>query len=121
MYGKNNQLNFRSILIYFGFKQEHCSIHTICLLRSNGKCNIIKLNELRIKYNRFKPNKYFFHLISKIDSANLLFIAPPLKIRFWAPVERVETTIFNPRVESRYFNPHHSYSQSDSQKSCYEK
>ena len=50
-----------------------------------------------------------------------LFIAPPLKIRFAVPVERVETTIFNPRVESRCFNPLHSYSQSDSQKSCYTK
>ena len=39
----------------------------------------------------------------------------------FVPVERVETTIFNPRVESRCFNPLHSYSQSDSQKSCYEK
>ena len=44
-----------------------------------------------------------------------------MKIRFSVPVERVETTIFNPRVESRCFNPLHSYRQSDSQKSCYEK
>ena len=49
------------------------------------------------------------------------FIAPPLKIRFSVPVDRGEATIFNPRVESRCFNPLHSYSQSDSQKSCYEK
>ena len=49
------------------------------------------------------------------------FIVPPLKIRIAVPVERVETTIFNPRVQSRCFNPLHSYSQSDSQKSCYEK
>ena len=52
---------------------------------------------------------------------NMFFIAPPLKIRFSVPVEQVETTIFNPRVKSRCFNPLHSYSQSDSQKSCYEK
>ena len=32
----------------------------------------------------------------------LVFIAPPLKIRFSVPVERVETMIFNPRVESRF-------------------
>ena len=50
-----------------------------------------------------------------------IFIAPPLKIRFSVPVERIETTIFKPRVESRCFNPLHSYSQSDSQKSFYEK
>ena len=50
-----------------------------------------------------------------------LFIAPPLKIRFAVPVERVETTILYPRVESRCFNPLHSYSQSDSEKSCYDK
>ena len=58
--------------------------------------------------------------MKKMSEKNF-FIAPPLKIRFSVPVERVETTIFNPRVESRCFNPLHSYSQSDSQKSCYEK
>ena len=53
-------------------------------------------------------------------SINNFFIAPPLKIRFAVPVERIETTIFNPRVEGRCFNPLLSYSQSNSQKSCYE-
>ena len=55
------------------------------------------------------------------DKKSCFFTAPPLKIRFSVPVERFETTIFNPRVESRCFIPLHSYSQSDSQKSCYEK
>ena len=57
----------------------------------------------------------------KKNNNKYVFIAPPLKIRFSVPVERVETTIFNPRVESRCFSRLHSYSQSDSQKSCYEK
>ena len=56
-----------------------------------------------------------------LDFFEKYFYSPPLKIRFSVPVERVETSIFNPRVESRCFNPLHSYRQSDSQKSCYEK
>ena len=47
----------------------------------------------------------------KFECRNNVFIAPPLKIRFSVPVERVETSIFNPRVESCCFNPLHSYSQ----------
>ena len=48
-----------------------------------------------------------------------IFHSASFEIRFLVPVERVETTIFNSRVESRCFNPLHSYSQSDSQKSCF--
>ena len=62
-----------------------------------------------------------FAIIVYSGILNFFFIAPPLKIRFSVPVERVETTIFNPRDENRCFNPLHSYSQSDCQKSCYEK
>ena len=62
-----------------------------------------------------------YHQVLSNKPFMIFFIAPSLKIRFSVPVERVETMIFNPRVESRSFNPLHSYSQSDSQKSCYEK
>ena len=61
------------------------------------------------------------NLIGKYYRCLFFFIAPPLKIRFSVPVERVETTIFHPRFESRCLNPLHSYRKSDSQKSCYEK
>ena len=71
-------------------------------------------NILNIRNNFLTEIPYFKY-------ENVLFIAPPLKIRFSVPVERVETTIFNPRVESCCFNPLHSYSQSDSQKRYYEK
>ena len=66
-----------------------------------------------------RVTKYLSKNLSNVTKD--VFIAPPLKIRFSVPVERVETTIFNPRVESRCFIPLHSYRQSDSQKSCYEK
>ena len=78
---------------------------------------VIKLNKLFLK---FFPVFYLNQINNVNKYNNFFFIAPPSKIRFSVPVERVETTIFNPRIESRYFNLLHSYSQSDSQESCYE-
>ena len=70
----------------------------------------------------YQKTFYPITILTKVfEIRNIFFIASPLKIRFSVPVEPVETTFFNPRVESRCFNPLHSYSQSDSQKSCYEK
>ena len=59
-------------------------------------------NNLPLCIYRPSIGKKFSAIIRQIFLIRkIIFIAPSLKIRFSVPVERVETTIFNPRVESR--------------------
>ena len=80
----------------------------LVILHLNG--SLISISSQKVLYVTVKT--VFCLQVYSRKMKKKFFIAPPLKIRFLVPVERVETTILNPL---------HSYSQSDSQKSCYEK